>query len=44
MKKILFPFIAGVGVSVQIFTLGPCEIAKLHICGHTHSIILYNLS
>ena len=33
MKKTsyIFQFLAGIGVSVQIYMLGPCEIAKLQI-------------
>ena len=29
IKKVNFEFLAGVGVSLQTFMLGPCAIAKL---------------
>ena len=44
MKKVFFQFPAGEGVSVQIFVLRPCAIAKLQILGHSRSSVIQNLS
>ena len=34
-KSLIFQFLAGLGVCVQIFMLRPCAIAKLKISGHS---------
>ena len=38
-KSFIFQFLTGVGVYVQMFMIGPCAIAKLHIFGHSRSNI-----
>ena len=40
IKKIIFQFSAAAGVSVKIFMVGPCAIAKLGILGHFRSNII----
>ena len=34
-KSSIFQFLVGVGVSVQMFMLGPCTLAMLQISGHS---------
>ena len=36
----IFQFLVGVGVSVQMFILGPCEIVKLQTFGCSRSDII----
>ena len=41
-KSHIFQFLAGVGVSVQMFVLGPCAIVKLQIFGRALFKICFN--